>query len=80
VLELLTGTVGAVGLTLYGAQIDSRTLWGLRFMVGYEYMAFNGFFVRSGIGVTWVWEPAIIPVDKRLGLALTLVHIGKKFW
>jgi hypothetical protein len=79
-LELNGGTFGGVSLQLHGTNIASRALWGAAAELGYEHMLSTGLFIRFAAGLAYLFEPAIEPVSDRLGLALTLLHVGYKLW
>lgn len=78
-IEAEVGTVGLVQLRLHDTALDSRLLWGCKAILGYEFMGYSGFFVRFGLGASWLWEPALFSFEDRIGLAAT-GHIGHKLW
>jgi hypothetical protein len=80
ILEVLTGTLGGVTLYLHGQSVASRAAWGVGSQVGYEYMAESGFFIRFGAGIALLVDASILPASERIGLLLTLVHVGSKLW
>lgn len=79
-LDAFYGTVGAYSLSFHGEAPDTKATWGVGLAVGYEYMAFSGFFARIDAGGTYAFGPPIKAPVHRFGLALTLIGVGYKFW
>lgn len=78
-LEFLVGTLRVSELHLHGVPVATRTDWGVQVLAGYEYMALSGFYLRSGIGAMYVWEPDLF-AQGPWGLAIKLIDIGVKLW
>jgi hypothetical protein len=74
------GTVNAYWFSFHGEAPETRAVPGAGLAVGYEYMAFSGFFVRTDVGGTYAFGPPITAAKNRFGLALTLIGVGYKFW
>lgn len=80
VLDGFCGTVNAYWFSFHGEAPETHAASGAGLAVGYEYMAFSGFFVRTDVGGTYALGPPIIAPKHRFGLALTLIGVGYKFW
>jgi hypothetical protein len=74
------GMLWCGSLELHGQYVASRAFWGVGVQAGYEYMRPTGFFARFGVGVVLLLEPAIEPLDRRIGPMLTLLNAGYKLW
>jgi hypothetical protein len=74
------GVVGTTSLTLHGEPPDLHDEWGVGLAVGYEYMAHSGFFLRGDVGADYLMTAPIFAPKNRIGLALTLIGLGYKFW
>lgn len=79
-LDAAYATVGLVSLNPHGRELDSRGVWGPKLELGYEYMAFSGWFFRFGVGAVYMTSQPLFSPRKRLGLALTLFGVGFKLW
>jgi hypothetical protein len=79
-LDAFYGTVKAFWLAFHGEAPETHAVSGAGLAVGYEYMAFSGFFVRTDVGGSYAFGPPITAPKNRFGIALTLVGVGYKFW
>lgn len=80
-VDLFGGTVTAWSIQLHGVPLDAAPVDGAGVAMGYEYMAFSGFFLRSGLGVAYMLLPPLTPADESpLILTLTLIGLGYKAW
>jgi hypothetical protein len=79
-VDLFYGTVTAYGFQLHGEPSVTKTFTGTGLAVGYEYMAFCGFFVRGSIGGAYAFGPPIKAPLHRIQWMLTPLGIGYKFW
>lgn len=66
--------------SFHGEAAHQFAVSGPALSIGYEYMGFGGFCMRSGIGAGYLLGRPLIPDDQRLTLALTLFGLGYKFW
>lgn len=80
VLNAFYGTILALSLNLHGTNLPTVSVEGFGLAIGYEYMAFNGFFVRGDVGVSYHLLPPLLRNESRFGGALTLIGIGYKLW
>lgn len=78
-LEADLGKLSSISLDVAYTRIDSRLLGGSSAIAGYEFMAYGGFFFRSGLGARWLWEPALFSVSDRLSF-WALNSFGHKLW
>jgi len=79
VLNASYGTVGVSAFWLHGQLSDAVSIEGIGLAVGYEYMAFSGFFYRADIGAAYALLPPLLRSQVPVILTLTPVGIGYKF-
>lgn len=79
VLNASYGTVGAAAFWLHGQLSDAISIKGIGLAVGYEYMAFSGFFYRADIGSAYAFLPPLLRNQSPVILTLTPVGLGYKF-
>jgi hypothetical protein len=79
IADAFVATLGVSWFSLHGEPSHTDTVWGSGLALGYEYMAFDGFFVRSSLGVSYAFGPSF-RVHDRVEPALTLVGVGYKLW
>jgi hypothetical protein len=80
VVDAFYGTIGYRALSLHGEPFTPFTLWGPGFALGYEYMAPNGLFFRTSLGLGYAVTTPIASTMDRFELLTTLVGIGYKLW
>ena len=78
--DVFLGTVGWYWFSFHGEEAHTHAAIGSGLAVGYEFMAFSGFFVRTDIGLTYAFGPPVTALKNRFAPALTLIGIGYKFW
>ena len=66
--------------SFHGEEPHRFVVSGPALSIGYEYMSFRGFHLRTGIGVGYLLGHPLIPADQRPALALTLIGMGYKLW
>ena len=66
--------------SFHGEQMHQFAVSGPALSVGYEYMSFAGFCLRTGIGAGYLLGHSLIPDEQRLVPTLTLIGLGYKFW
>jgi hypothetical protein len=79
-IDAFYGTVTATSISIHGETAVTKGYSGPGLAVGYEYMAFSGFFVRGDIGGAYALGPPILAPEHRLYWTLTIVGLGFKFW
>lgn len=79
VLNASYGSVGVAAFWLHGQLSDAVSIEGIGLAVGYEYMAFSGFFYRADIGSAYAFLPPLLRNRSPIILTLTPVGLGFKF-
>ena len=80
VLDAFLGTVTVISLQMHGEPGVTQTITGSGLALGYEYMAFSGFFLRGSMGGAYAFGPPIHAPIHRIHWMLTPLGIGYKFW
>jgi hypothetical protein len=79
-VDAFYGTVTAYALRVHGEPAITKPYTGTGLAVGYEYMAFGGFFLRGSTGAAYAFGPPIKAPLHRIHWMLTPLGIGYKFW
>jgi hypothetical protein len=66
--------------TFHGEARHGFVMAGPLLSVGYEYMSFSGFCLRTGVGIGYLLGRPLIPAEQRPTLDMTLIGLGYKFW
>jgi hypothetical protein len=79
-LDLSVSTLAVQSLSLHGEALNDQAVLGPSLAVGYEYMAFWGFFFRAELGVGYMVGEPILAASERVVPVLTLLGLGYKAW
>jgi hypothetical protein len=79
-LDLSFGTIGKQWLRLHGEFVGSRVALAPGLGVGYEYMTFEGFFLRVAVGIAYTINIPIYAASDRLNFTITPIGLGLKVW
>ena len=79
-LDLSFGSIGKHWLRLHGEFVGSRVAVAPGVAIGYEYMTYEGFFLRALIGVAYTLNIPIYSASDRFNFTITPIGLGLKVW
>ncbi len=80
VVDLQVTGVSAQSLTLYGERLDAKPIYGLGFLVGWEWLSRSGFFMRGNLGPAFAFLPDLYQRSEALEVTFNLLSAGVKVW
>jgi hypothetical protein len=78
-LGLGYATLSSFALSMHGEEGVSHTSAGPHLSLGFEYMNFSGFLMRTDLGVGYVLNPGLWSPSERVDWTFTLLGLGHKF-
>jgi hypothetical protein len=79
-VDLGYGPLAAYSFSFHGEDLTQHAVSGPFAALGYEYVSFAGFVLRTELGAGYVLGAPLIRSQERTLLTLTLIGLGYKFW
>ena len=80
IIDLQLTGVSAQRLTLHGAQLDAKTIYGLGVLVGWEWLSRSGFFMRANLGPVFQFLPPLYQRSEAISFSANVLSMGVKIW
>jgi len=80
VVDVQLASVGTQELTLHGELLDTKQVYGVGLLVGWEWLSWSGFFVRANAGPAFAFLPPLYQRSEGWTIQGNLLSMGVKAW